>query len=297
MTMQTRILLPAALCLTAAGLQAADVRPLTNPVYLDSAEVGTSIHPIFLRHALPNHLNTELGKVPVGGEVTIYALQFEVKLADNLSLIAVKDGYIEMDPDHTLAQEEGFADVAAGLKYVFHRGEGSVASVRATYEIPLGDDEVAQGQGDGVVNPGLTLQTQSGGLQTIATVGGVVALSDEDSTLGYAGLHLSYALSPVLVPVAEVNYFRVLDAGDGGKRFTAHVDGGVPAVARWEGGDLINLGSANAEDEPDQVTAALGLRVLATPRVSFGAAYEIPLTDEENGLMESRITVDAVIRL
>jgi len=107
-------------------------------------------------------------------------------------------------------------------------------------------------------------------------------------------VHLSYALTPVIAPVLELSYFRVLEAGDGGKRFDAHVDGGVPSVVRWEGGDLINLGGSNADDNPDYVTAALGLRVQATEALSLGAAYEIPLTDEENGLLESRLTIDAI---
>lgn len=290
------------LSLMAAGavpfaVNAADHRPVTNPVYFDQADVGTSVHPILMLQSLPNKLNTELGKVPVGGDATVIALQFEVKLGENLSLIATKDGYVDLNPDATLSDETGFADVAAGLKYVFVRQDGLVGSVRGTYEIPLGDDDVAQGQGDGVINPGVTLQKNSGALQVGGTVGGVVAISDEDSTLGYGSLHLAYDVCPVATPLVELNYFRVLDAGDGGKRFDAHVDGGVPSVVRFEGGDLINLGGSHADDEPDFVTAAVGLRLQAGKNLSFGAAYEIPLTDEENGLMESRITVDAVLKL
>lgn len=281
----------------AVAAQADERRPVTNPVYFDSADVGTSIHPIFIYQQLPDKLNTELGKVPVGGDATVLALQFEVKLAENLSLIAVKDGYVDLNPDATLSSESGIADVAAGLKYVFLRMDGTVGSVRGTYEIPLGDDDVAQGQGDGVLNPGITLQNSQGALQVGGTLGGIVAISDEDSTLGYGSVGLSYEVCPYAAPLVELNYFRVLDAGDGGKRFDAHVDGGVPSVARWEGGDLINLGSSHGDDEPDFLTAAVGLRLKAGEKVSIGAAYEIPLTDDENGLLDSRVTVDAVIKL
>ena len=290
------------LSLMAAGavpfaVQAEDRRPVTNPVYHDQADVGTSVHPILMLQSLPDKINTELGNVPVGGDATVIALQFEVKLGENLSLIAVKDGYVDLNPDATLSDETGFADVAAGLKYVFLRKDGLVGSVRGTYEIPMGDDDVAQGQGDGVLNPGVTLQKSGGPLQISGTAGGILAISDEDSTLGYGSLHLSYEVCPYAAPLVELNYFRVLDAGDGGTRFDSHVKGGVPSVVRWEGGDLINLGGSHADDEPDFATAAVGLRLKAGEKLSFGAAYEIPLTDEENGLMESRITVDAVLKL
>lgn len=280
-----------------AALLQAQTRPVTNPVYLEDPDVGTSIHPIFMQHKLPDTLNTELGDIPVGGDVQVYALQFEIKLAENLSLIAVKDGYVDANPDATLSEASGIADLAAGLKYVFLRDADTVASIRATYEIPIGDDEVWQGQGDGAFNPGVTIRKDMNGLQSIATAGGIIAVSDEDSTLGYASLHLSKPVCSYFTPLLEVNYFRVLDAGDGGKRFQKHADGGVPAVARWEGGDLINLGATNAEDEPDFVSLGLGFRIPLSENIDLGAAYEIPLTDDKNSLMDSRITVDAVIRL
>lgn len=277
----------------AAGAQ---TRPVTNPVYFDDADVGTSIHPIFMQHKLPGTLNTELGDIPVGGDVQVYALQFEIKLAENLSLIAVKDGYVDAHPDATLSKASGIADLAAGLKYVFLRNDDTVASVRATYEIPIGDDEVWQGQGDGTFNPGITIRKEMGSLQCTSTAGGIIGVNDKDSTLGYASAHLSMPVCRFFTPLVEVNYFRVLDAGDGGGRFKKHADGGVPAVARWEGGDLINLGASHADDNPDFATLGLGFRIPLSVTMDLGAAYEMPLTDEKNSLMDSRITVDAVIR-
>ena len=107
--------------------------------------------------------------------------------------------------------------------------------------------------------------------------------------------HASFPLTDRIFPLIELNHFRVTEEGDGAARFDAHVDGGVPAVARWEGGDLINLGAANADQEPDFVTLAVGTRVRINDGFDLGVAYELPLTDEENGLMDNRITVDAVL--
>ena len=107
------------------------IRPISNPVYSDLPDVGLRVHPIIMLHELPSTLNTELGDVPAGGDVQIYALQFEIPLGDDLSLIAVKDGYVDIDPDATLSKESGMADLAAGLKWVFTRGDTHAASARA----------------------------------------------------------------------------------------------------------------------------------------------------------------------
>jgi hypothetical protein len=72
------------------------------------------------------------------------------------------------------------------------------------------------------------------------------------------------------------------------------VGGLVPAVLQSEGGDLFNLGAVNAEDNRDFVTAAVGFRSRLSDSVDVGVAYEIPLTDEKNGLMDERITVDLI---
>ena len=273
------------------------IRPITNPVHFDTADVGTFIHPIFIHQNHPSRLNTALGKVPAGGDFQLYALQFEVQLAENLSLIAVKDGYIDFNPDETLSEKEGMADLGAGLKYVIKRSENSVVSVKTVVEFPIGDDEVWQGNGDGTINPAITGLKLIDGLQLQGTVGGIVALDDADSSLFYNSWHASYALTDKFFPLVELHHFRVVDEGDGGERFKAHVDGGVPGVAYFEGGDLVNLGASNSDDNADIVTLGLGARLRLSDSIDFGAAYEFPLTDKEDGLMEDRITLDLVIRL
>jgi hypothetical protein len=273
------------------------IRPISNPVLVDAPEVGTSIHPIFIHQRHPDVLDTTAGKVPAGGDFQVYAVQFEIKLADDLSLIAVKDGYIDFNPDETLSKEEGWADLAAGLKYVFHRAEGLVASVKAVVELPIGDDEVWQGNGDGAVDPAIAFAYQSGSMQLNGTIGGVIALDDERSSLVYNSWHFSVEAAPGLFPLIELNYLRVVDEGDGGKRFNAQADGGVPSIARFEGGDLVNFGASNAKDNEDFLSLALGARYRISEAVDVGAAYEFPLTDEEASLMDSRVTVDLVWRL
>lgn len=44
------------------------------------------------------------------------------------------------------------------------------------------------------------------------------------------------------------------------------------------------------------MTAALGFRSQITGSIQTGTAYEMPLTDDKNSVIEGRLTVDAVWR-
>lgn len=283
--------------MAAVAIAGDEIRPISNPVLVDSPEVGTSVHPIFIHQAHPDQLDTTAGKVPAGGDFQVYAVQVEIKLAEDLSLIAVKDGYIDFNPDETLTKTDGWADLAAGLKYVFLRDQGLVASFKTVVELPVGDDDVWQGNGDGAVDPAVAFLYQTGKWQVNGTIGGVIALNDERSSLVYNSWHVSCEAAPGFFPLLELNYLRVVDEGDGGKRFDVQADGGVPSIAKFEAGDLINFGASNSKDNEDFVSLAAGARYRISPNVDVGAAYEIPLTDEEASLMDYRVTLDLVWRL
>jgi hypothetical protein len=147
----------AMLCMawTLAATGGEPIRPITNPVWMDSPEVTTHVHPIFVWNAHPDNLETELGNVPAGGEYLVYALQFEIVLREDLSLIAVKDGYIDFRPDETLTEGTGWADLGAGLKWVCWRDEASdsLVSLKGIVEFPIGSDEVWQGNGSSTFTP------------------------------------------------------------------------------------------------------------------------------------------------
>ncbi len=289
------------LLLLGTAIFAEEFRPISNPVFVDSPEVGTSVRPIFMYHSFPDKVNTTLGEVPLGGDLQLYALQFEIQLAENLSLIAVKDGYIDFNPDNTdegmFSDQEGWADLAAGLKYVFFRDEDArlVASAKVVVEIPIGDDDVWQGNGDGTMSPAVAVAKQSGPWNLQGTLGYIQAFNDEDSSMLYDAWHVSYAIEHKIFPLIELNHFHVTSAGDGGTRFNSQVGGAVPSVAKFEGGDLVNLGASNSGDHPDLVTLAFGARIQITESIYGGLAYEIPLTQDKDGLIKDRITLDMVI--
>jgi len=274
-------------------------RPISNPTLFDLALPQTGIHPIFAYHRLPGSINTELGELPLGGDVEVYALQLEYAFGERFSFIAMKDGYIDLNPDATLSDADGWANLAAGFKYAFlyDKETATAASFSLMVEAPTGNTDVFQGSGDGALLPAISMVKLWDKLQLAGALGMKVPFNtDAESTSAFTSVHLSYALTDRLFPLIEVNYFRVLDAGDGGQRFNGQVGGAVPSVVRFEGGDLFNLGASNADQNRDFVSLAAGFRFRLTDNIDLGAAYELPLTDAEDSLMESRMTVDAVIR-
>ena len=270
-------------------------RPITNPTLFDLAIPRTQVRPVFIHQKMPNQINSSLGKLNLGGDFNVYALQFEYALNERFSIVAMKDGYIDYNPDATLSSASGFADIAAGVKYAFILDPANQLAVSGslTVEFPTGDDDVWQGNGDGAVGINVAAVKISGCWQYAGAVGVHLPLdTDAESTTGFVSAHVGYNVTDKLYALAEVNWYHVISDGDGEKQFNNHVGGAVPAVVGFEGGDLVNFGASNPAS--DIVTAAVGLRYKIADNADLGVAYEIPLTDEEDGLMESRITVDLV---
>ncbi len=280
---------------TADGFEQA-IRPISNPTLFDLAVPTTNLHPIFVYHGLPKNIHTTAGTLPLGGDVEVYALQFEYALNNRLSIVATKDGYVNMNPDHTLSSESGFANLGAGLKYAFIYDPVSRTAVSgtATIELPTGNSDVFQGEGDGTINlivSGLKLVNNwefAGGL------GVQIPFSNEQSTEGWLSAHASYEVCKWFIPLVELNWFHVISEGDGTGNYPSQVGGAVPAVIKFEGGDFFNIGAKNGSDNRDFVSAAFGFRSHLGKSVDAGVAYEIPLTNQKDSLMEERVTVDLI---
>ena len=271
-------------------------RPISNPTLFDLALPGTNVHPIFIYHNLPNSINTTLGELPLGGDVQVYALQFEIALNERLSIVATKDGYVDFNPNNTMSNESGFANLGAGLKYAFILDPVSRTALSGTmtFELPTGNSDVLQGEGDGAVNLILNGLKLVDDWQFASSLGFQIPFSDEQSTMSFVSAHVSYEVCSWFIPLVELNWFHVLDAGDGTGNFPAHVGGAVPAVVEFEGGDFFNIGAVNSGTNRDFVTAAVGFRSRITDAVNVGFAYEIPLTDEEDSVMDDRFTLDLI---
>ncbi|MEZ5302086.1 MAG: hypothetical protein R3F11_15800 [Verrucomicrobiales bacterium] len=281
-----------------AGFESAR-RPITNPTLFDLAIPQSYVHPLFLYQSLPSSISTEIGSVPLDGDLQVYAIQLQWAVTERLAITATKDGYIDFNPDNTLAEEDGWANLAAGLKYAFVYDPASQLAVsgQLLIEVPTGNSDVWQGEGDGVAIPSVSALKIAGPVQLAGTLGAKIPFdSDAESTMLFSSIHLSYEVTPRFFPLVELNYFRVLDEGDGGSRFGSQAGGLVPAIAQFEAGDLVNFGAANADKNPDFLSLGVGFRFRATDNVDLGFAFELPLTDDEDSIMENRFTLDLVYR-
>ena len=267
-------------------------RPIINPTLFDAALPSTKVHAIFMHHHFPDTINLATGGTAgMGGSLQLYALQFEYAFNERLSLVALKDGFVDFNPNDTFTSHTGFANLGAGLKYAFYLNpeEEEVASVTASLQLPIGDSDVLQGEGDGSLH--LTVQglNINDAWQYAGAVGVEIPFDQDFSTIGFASGHISYEVNRYFIPLIEANVIQVIDSGDGGSRFPEQVGGAVPAVAPSEGVDLLNLGASANEL---YATAAIGFQSRLTDDLTLGVAYEVPLTEEKDNLTESRITID-----
>lgn len=283
------------------------VMPVSNPVYDGDARNVTMVRPIYLRQNLPDKVDTIVGKVPVGGYVNGFALQASYAINERMSIVAVKDGYVDCNPDHTLNDHNGWADIAAGLQYSFlyMPEQDFILTGRLVYESTTGSDQVFQGNGDGNINPSILFLKGFNGFQFSGALGLVLPVdNDEENTLFYDSWHVSYAVTPWFHPLVELNHFHVLSAGDRnvpnaglGAIGTHQEDDLVAGIAKFNGCDIINLGGKHSDDNRDMVTMALGARFKVNQWVDLGAVYEFPLTDDSKGLLQDRLMVDAMFTL
>jgi len=95
------------------------IKPISNPVYFDEATNRTYVNIVHVLQQLPNHINTNAGRLPLDGTLNVTATRINFAVNDRLSIIAAKAGYVDFDPDATLSGGNGWLDVGAGLKYAF----------------------------------------------------------------------------------------------------------------------------------------------------------------------------------
>ncbi len=248
--------------------------PVSNPVNFEDPRIQSNIKPLYVHHRIDDNFATG------GGEVDIYALQVRYALNDRLALIATKDGYVNFRPNGLLEDGSGFANIGLGAKYAFWQTDSSIATGGLRYEAPLGESEVLQGKGDGVINPFISAATSLGRVNLIAYSGIRAAIDNSDSSFFDASLHVDTKVGR-FSPLIELNMYHVISAGD-------------RLPIEDEGQDFFNLGSSLSDGET-MMTAAFGTRVQLCESLSFGTAYEIPLiTDSGSYITDWRITSDLI---
>ncbi len=253
------------------------ISPVTNPIFFEDPVIRNEIRPLFMYHRIDD------GFITGGGDVCVYALQLRVALTDRLALIAMKDGYIDINLDNG-ANFDGWGDVALGLKYslIDDRANQFILTPGLTFEIPMGTREVLQGNGSGEWNAFISAEKGFGDFHLQGNVG--LRLPNDmskESTILHYSLMADYHVSDYFIPFITANATTVLDAGDA-----------LPLDS--EGYDLINFGSSKSSGQT-QVALGAGFRSRLMKNLDLGFAYEKAVVNP-NGLFDDRFTVDLSIR-
>ncbi len=248
------------------------VHPVTGPYFHEDSFVTTDIRPCFVYHDLPTVSPID------GGSAKVYAVQARLALTNSLQLVAYKDGYVDFDSG--LVDDEGWNDIAAGIKWKFYSDWANQlhAAVGVGYEVKTGNGRVLENDDElrfwASVNKGFDR------LHLGATINGFLKTGDQDA-LGDSDrlswhLHADYYVCEWFSPVLEINGYHTLNEGH--------------AVLPFQGVDVANLGGGKGEDV---VTIGIGGEFRPIHNLALRAAYETPLTDTED-LFGYRWTLSAV---
>lgn len=252
--------------------------PIGQPIYFESPFNDSGLRALYLKHEFSDQSTLQ------GGSVTIYALQARLALSERWALIATKDGYSDFDSG--ILQDEGWNDLAAGLKYVwlFDRAQEYVVTPGIRYQAENGHRGILQGGVD-EWSPFISFAKGFGDAHLLGNATLRVPMDgDAGNTVGQWDLHFDYDVNPrsdaVVAPTIEVHGVHYLDDGAS----TLNV-GGL---------DYTNLGSQPAESFV--AWAGIGARVEFGTRFEFGAVYEFALTDPDDDIMDRRLTIDFLVR-
>lgn len=246
------------------------IHPITSPYYHDNSFITSDIRVWYLFHEFSN--NT------LGGDTSIVAAQVRLALTDRLQFVAYKDGYAWFDD--TVVNDDGWMDIAAGLKYNFYRDieEQLYLSAGIGYQLDLGEDEVLQD--DEILRLWVSGDKGFDKLHLGGTVNYLIA-TDSESTLGNSDVitwhvHADYYLCEWFSPVVELNGYHTVDEG-------------TVAVA-FNGVDVANLGGGDGEDV---ITMGIGCEIKLCESAAVRAAYEFDLADNTS-LFGERLTLSLV---
>lgn len=251
--------------------------PVGQPLYFESPFNDTGLRFLFLHHEFDNASQLQ------GGDLDVFAVQARVALTERLAFIATKDGYSMLDAG-LLPKDEGWNDIAIGLKYavIVDRDQDMVVTPGFRWEWSHGDKEVLQGNGQ-EFSPFISAAKGFDQLHTIANVTYRKPESDNNGNQVLQwDLHADYEVANGLAPLVELHGLHYLTDGN---RLPLSV-GGL---------DYANLGSSDVAGT-SVVWLGVGARMKFNPHTAFGATYEFALTDPEDDIMDTRITLDFILK-
>ena len=285
------------------------IDPVSSPTLFESPLNSTEIRPIFIHQRLHETIDTKLGKLKLGGHFDHFAVQLRYAFNEDFSFIATKDGYGFMNPDHTLDHEEGFANLALGVKGTIYRDEesGQILSAGLRVEVPTGGNALLQESGDGNINPFLSYGKTFGRFHVLAYEGLRIPFAPTDeATWNDASLHFDYAVTDSFFPLVEMNWHHVLRSGNGSNssltldKATAAALGvktvPVDAVSsNIEGVDLASLGTSDTQGQ-NYFDIGFGFRYKFTENLSMGYIWQTPLSQKDEGIFADRHTIDFIYK-
>ncbi|MCH2209545.1 MAG: hypothetical protein MK132_27310 [Lentisphaerales bacterium] len=277
------------------------IAPASNPIYFESPFHTTEARLIHIHQKLHDEVQTDIAipKLKLDGTLQVTALQLRYAVNERFSIIATKDGYARMKFDDTLETEDGFADLAFGVKWSPYLDYENLAilTLGLRIEIPTGDKNIMQGGHSAIINPFASFAKGFGDLHFIGYQGfQLPANSDQSSTFSHTSLHVDCKIGD-FYPLIELNWRHILASGDGGP-YDVDLKGGATLDVNTvqnslDAVDIGNLGTADSEGE-NYLNWAFGFRYRLTDNLTAGCVYETPLTDVDNGLFDERITVDLI---
>lgn len=200
------------------------VHPITAPFFHEDSFVTSDVRVWYLYHDFDS--NNVLGN----GHANAVAAQLRLALTDQLQFVAYKDGWININTP--VVDEDGFFDLAAGLKWNFYQNwkQQLHAAVGAGYEFRTGEGEVLQNDSEArfwaSVNKGFDRLHLGAMLNGFVGVNGNDGLGNSDRISWH--LHADYAVTDWFSSVVEVSGYH-----------TIHEQG---AVLNVSGVDVANLG-------------------------------------------------------
>jgi hypothetical protein len=256
------------------------IGPISNPVLSKDPRSLTEARLLIVHDQIPP--DNPLG----GGNFQVYGLQLRAALTDRLSVIADKDGIAEIHA-HGTNQRVGLLDMNFGLKYLLVRDVENqfLGSVGFTYEPPMGEREVFENHGNGVMSVFTTWGKEVNcHWHVLDTLGYQFGLQEsENSDFLYNSLHVDRQLFGWLYPLVELNWFHYTHGGNRG----------LPA-ALGEGDGLLNFGTSGVAGN-DLVTVAFGLKARLCEHADTGLAWEVPVSNRKD-LIDNRLIFEFILR-
>lgn len=269
-------------------------KPIVGFALFEDPFITTGIYPYYAWHEFPGRSAFQ------GGELHDVSVQLRVALTDRLALIATKDGYVWNRPDNPLLDDtQGWLNLSGGLKAALFVDEEKefILSSALRFEVPSGSKDTFQGHSDGMIIPSLSTAWGYRGAHLMAGFGAQVPFDQgQQSTSLFYHLYVDYNLMKRLAPFLQLSGMTWVTSGDG--KIPVRLKGGaelplrtvqnVLGTGRFEGADLVNLGSQGVSGL-DLFTWAAGAHIPITERLTFSAAYERPFSHHK-GIFKQRVT-------